>query len=139
MPPDSPSPLRSCERVLIVDDDVDTLVTMRELLELEGARVETATSCEQADLVLGSGFIGSFAWYAVQMTWQSWAFNDMAQGVVAVPMWIPQLGYSGGLVILFIAFVDELIHVLRGNAPRYELPKPQSAEEVVERAMQSGV
>ena len=29
-----------------------------------------------------------------------WRFNDMAQGVLAVPMWIPQLGYSGGLVIL---------------------------------------
>ena len=28
---------------------------------------------------------------------------------------------------------------LRGFAPRYELPKPQSAEEIVERAMQSGV
>ena len=50
-----------------------------------------------------------------------------------------EAGYSGGLVILCIAFVDELVHVLRGFAPRYELPKPQSAEEVVERAMQSGV
>jgi hypothetical protein len=29
--------------------------------------------------------------------------------------------------------------VLRGNPPRYELPPPKSAEEIVERAMQSGV
>ena len=28
---------------------------------------------------------------------------------------------------------------LRGFAPRYELPKPKTAEEIVERAMQSGV
>ena len=63
----------------------------------------------------------------------------MSQGVIAVPLWIPQLGYSGGLVILFIAFVDELIHVSRGYPPRYELPKAQTAEEVVERAIQSGV
>ena len=42
-----------------------------------------------------------------------------------MPLWIPQLGYSGGLVILLIAFVDELVHVLRGNEPRYEKPKPQ--------------
>jgi hypothetical protein len=35
--------------------------------------------------------------------------------------------------------VDELVHVLRGFPPRYELPKPQSPEEIVERAMQSGV
>src|SRR5918994_1568442 len=38
-----------------------------------------------------------------------------------------------------IAFVDEFIHVVRGNLPRYEKPKPQTAEEVVERAVQSGV
>ena len=56
-----------------------------------------------------------------------------------MPLWIPQLGYSSGLVILFIAFVDELIHVGRGFAPRYELPKPKTAEEIVARAMQSGV
>jgi hypothetical protein len=63
----------------------------------------------------------------------------MAQGVVAMPLWIPQIGYSGGLVILFIAFVDEFIHVVRGGEPRYEKPPPQSADEVIERAIQSGV
>jgi TRAP-type C4-dicarboxylate transport system permease small subunit len=90
-------------------------------------------------LLVGVGFIGFFAWHAVVMTWQSWKFSDISQGVIAVPLWIPQLGYSGGLAILFIAFVDELVHVLRGNPPRYELPPPKSAEEIVERAMQSGV
>src|SRR5215813_3351818 len=94
---------------------------------------------EIAALVIGTGFIAFFAWHTVGMNYDSWRFHDMSQGVIAVPLWIPQLGYSGGLVILLIAFVDELIHVLRGNAPRYEQPKPQTAEEVVERAIQSGV
>jgi TRAP-type C4-dicarboxylate transport system permease small subunit len=89
-------------------------------------------------LVIGCGFIGFFAWHAVRMNYDSWRFNDMAQGVLAVPLWIPQLGYSGGLVILLIAFVDELVHVLRGYPPRYEKPKPETAEEVVERAIQGG-
>ena len=94
---------------------------------------------EIAALFVGAGFVGFFAWHAVRMTYDSWRFNDMAQGVLAVPLWIPQLGYSLGLVILFVAFVDELIHVLRGGDPRYEKPKPTTAEEVVERAIQSGV
>jgi TRAP-type C4-dicarboxylate transport system permease small subunit len=89
-------------------------------------------------LVIGLGFVGFFAWHAAWMTYDSWRFNDMAQGVLAIPLWIPQLGYSGGLVILMIAFADELVHVLRGFAPRYERPKPKTAEEVVERAMHSG-
>jgi TRAP-type C4-dicarboxylate transport system permease small subunit len=90
-------------------------------------------------LVIGLGFIGFFAWHAVQLTYDSYRFNDMAQGVLAVPLWIPQIGYAAGLVILFIAFVDEFIHVLRGGAPRYEKPPAATAEEVVERAIQSGV
>jgi TRAP-type C4-dicarboxylate transport system permease small subunit len=90
-------------------------------------------------LAVGAGFVGFFAWHAVVMTWQSHVFNDMSQGVVAIPLWIPQLGYSGGLVILFTAFVDELIHVLRGYPPRYEKPKPKTAQEVVEQTIQSGV
>jgi TRAP-type C4-dicarboxylate transport system permease small subunit len=94
---------------------------------------------EIAALIIGTGFIGFFAWHAVRMNYDSWRFHDMSQGVIAVPLWIPQLGYAGGLIILLIAFVDELIHVLRGNPPRYEQPKPQTAEEVVERAIQSGV
>jgi TRAP-type C4-dicarboxylate transport system permease small subunit len=94
---------------------------------------------ELVALLVGCGFIGFFAWHAVAMTYDSWRFHDMSQGVLVVPLWIPQLGYSGGLVILLVAFVDELVHVAAGNAPRYEKPKPQTAEEAVEQAIQSGV
>jgi len=90
-------------------------------------------------LLIGSGFTGFFAWHAAVMTWQSYLFNDMSQGVIAVPLWIPQLGYSGGLAILLIALVDELLHVMRGYPPRYEKPKPKTAEEIVEQAVQSAV
>ena len=90
-------------------------------------------------LVVGLAFVGYFAWLAVQLTYDSYRFNDMAQGVLAVPLWIPQLGYAAGLVILFIAFVDEFVHVIRGGDPRYEKPPATTAEEVVERAIQSGV
>ena len=99
----------------------------------------TRRAIEIGSLLIGCGFIGFFAWHAVAMNYQTFVFNEMAQGVVPVPMWIPQLGYSGGLVILLIAFVDELVHVLSGNDPRYEKPKPQTAEEIVERAVQSAV
>jgi TRAP-type C4-dicarboxylate transport system permease small subunit len=94
---------------------------------------------ELACLVAGVGFTGFFAWHAVRLTVDSYRFNDMAQGVVAVPLWIPQIGYAAGLVILFVAFADEFVHVLRGGAPRYEKPPPETADEVVERAIQSGV
>ena len=90
-------------------------------------------------LLIGLAFVGYFAWYASAFTYYSWLTNDRAQGVVPMPMWIPQLGYSGGLVLLTIAFVDELVHVLAGNKPRYEKDPPKTAEEAIERAASSAV
>ncbi|MGK6314387.1 TRAP transporter small permease [Neorhizobium sp. DT-125] len=89
-------------------------------------------------LVIGTIAAVYFAWFAFDMTRTSYRFNDLSQGVIAVPLWIPQLGFCGGLIILAIAFVDELLHVLFGGSPRYEKPAPETAEEVIERAIQSG-
>ena len=75
----------------------------------------------------------------MNFTWYSWLLDDRATGVVAMPLWIPQLGYSGGLVLLAIAMADEVVHVARGGAPRYEKPKAKTAEEAIEQAIQSGV
>lgn len=95
---------------------------------------------EIVSLLVGVAFIGFFAWHAASFVRDSWRFADMAQGVIPnIPIWIPQLGYAVGLVILFVAFLDELVHVARGGAPRYEKPPPASAEEVIERAVQSAV
>jgi TRAP-type C4-dicarboxylate transport system permease small subunit len=89
-------------------------------------------------LLIGTVTVLYFAWYAYDMTVMSWRFNDLSQGVIAVPLWIPQIGFSAGLVILAIAFVDELVHVVMGGSPRYEKPEAKTAEEVIERAIQSG-
>jgi TRAP-type C4-dicarboxylate transport system permease small subunit len=103
---------------------------------LEG-RARWAAEC--LCLAVALGFVGFFAYHAVEFTRMSWVLNDRATGVVAMPLWIPQLGYSGGLVLLTIALLDELVHVAMGGAPRYEKPKPKTAEEVIEQAIQSAV
>jgi TRAP-type C4-dicarboxylate transport system permease small subunit len=108
-------------------------------LMLEHLHGRTKQVAEIVALGVATAFILYYARHAVQMTYDSWRFNDMAQGVLAVPLWIPQLGYAGGLVILSVAFADELVHVLCGNMPRYEKPPPATTEEIVERAVQSGV
>jgi len=72
------------------------------------------------------------------MTYDSWRFADVSQGVIAVPMWFPQLGYAGGLVILLVALVDELAHVLKGNKPTFDKEPPTSPEELVARVAEGG-
>jgi TRAP-type C4-dicarboxylate transport system permease small subunit len=58
---------------------------------------------------------GLLAFYAGRLAWQSRAFNDISTGNDATPLWIPQLGMAIGTLILFIAFVDELVLALRGR------------------------
>lgn len=94
---------------------------------------------EIAALSIALFFTGYFAWHAANFTYYSWLIDDRATGVVPVPLWIPQLGYCGGLALLTIAIVDELVRVLWGLKPSYERDPPASAEEAVERAVSSAV
>jgi TRAP-type C4-dicarboxylate transport system permease small subunit len=94
---------------------------------------------EIACTAIGTVAVSYFAWFAIEMTLFSWRFNDVSMGVIAVPLWIPQLGMSAGLTILAIAFLDELLHVTFGGVPRYEKPKAESKEQIIERVMESGV
>ena len=108
-------------------------------LLLERLRGRNRQIVEIIALGIATAFVLYFARHAVQMTYDSWRFNDMAQGVLAVPLWIPQLGYSGGLVILSIALIDEMVSVIRGNQPSYVQGSPdESPEEFVERISQGG-
>lgn len=108
-------------------------------LLLERLDGRTKQIAEVIALGIATIFVLYFARHAAQMTYDSWRFNDMAQGVVALPLWIPQLGFAGGLAILSIALIDEMVNVLRGNRPSYEKGSPdETPDEFLERISQGG-
>ena len=60
--------------------------------------------------------------YAVlRFVYESWKFNEVAQGLIRIPIWIPQLCFVVGVVIFFIAVLDELVRVLKKQKPTYQL------------------
>ena len=63
--------------------------------------------------------VGYLMFWANRFTYESWVFNDIAQGLLPLPMWIPQLSFALGSILLFVAVLDELIIVLRGGRPSY--------------------
>jgi TRAP-type C4-dicarboxylate transport system permease small subunit len=108
-------------------------------LLLERLHGRTKQIAEIVALGIATAFILYFTRHAGQMTYDSWRFNDMAQGVVALPLWIPQLGFVGGLAILSIALIDELVNVIRGQRPSYEKGSPdETPDEFLERISQGG-
>jgi TRAP-type C4-dicarboxylate transport system permease small subunit len=74
---------------------------------------------ELMSLTIGSVAVGYLAWWACRFTYESWAFNELAQGLLPIPIWIPQSSFALGAILLLIAMLDELVLVLRGGRPTY--------------------
>jgi TRAP-type C4-dicarboxylate transport system permease small subunit len=87
------------------------------LLERLGAGARRAF--ETVSLGVAALAIGYLAWWAGRFTYESWQFNDMAGGLLVVPIWIPQVTFVVGAVLFFVAVLDEFFLVLRGAKPTY--------------------
>jgi TRAP-type C4-dicarboxylate transport system permease small subunit len=64
---------------------------------------------------------GYMAWAIARFVFESWKFNEVAQGLIKIPIWIPQLALVLGTLIFLIAVLDELVTVVRGGKPAYQL------------------
>jgi TRAP-type C4-dicarboxylate transport system permease small subunit len=72
-------------------------------------------------LSITSLFVGYMAWAVTKFVWESWKFNEVAQGLIRIPIWIPQMSFVIGVLIFLVAVLDELATVLRGGKPAYQL------------------
>ena len=87
------------------------------LLESLGPKMRQAF--EIGSLGVASAFCGYLAFCACRFTFESWQFNDMANGLIVIPMWIPQTSFVVGSLILCLAVVDEFCIVLSGRRPTF--------------------
>jgi len=87
------------------------------LLENLGARARHAF--EIGSLAVAACAVGYLAFWASRFAYESWQFHDMANGLIAIPLWIPQSSFVLGALLFFIAVVDELVLVLSGKRPTY--------------------
>ena len=92
---------------------------VRVTLLLEKVNSKHRRVMEILSLGIGVVCISYLSWSAVKFTYESWEFNDIAQGMLPMPMWIPQLSFALGSILLLIAVVDEFIIVLRGGVPTF--------------------
>ncbi|MFM9888570.1 MAG: TRAP transporter small permease [Burkholderiales bacterium] len=72
-------------------------------------------------LGITTAFLAYMCWAVVCFVYESWVVNEIAQGLLRVPIWIPQLTFIAGVVVFFIAVVDELVAVLRHEKPAYQV------------------
>ena len=74
---------------------------------------------EIASLSIAALFTGYLAFWAIRYVYESWQYKEMSTGLLVVPIWIPQLSFTVGATLLFVAIADQLVQVVRGLKPVY--------------------
>ena len=66
-------------------------------------------------LLAGGALAGYLAWFSIKTMLISYEIGDVSTGLVAVPLWIPQVAMALGASVLFIAMVEQLVVVAAGG------------------------
>lgn len=82
-------------------------------------RGRARTVMEAVALCLAAGMALLFAWASVDLVVDSVAFEEVAQGMLAIPLWLPQSFMAAGAVVFAIALLDDLVVLLAGGVPSY--------------------
>lgn len=92
---------------------------VRVVIALERLGPRARRRMEATCLVIMAAFVAFLSYAGLRFVYESWAFNDMANGMIAIPLWIPQTSFVAGTLLLLVAMVDELVGVVRGKTPSY--------------------
>jgi len=75
-------------------------------------------------LLLGSALLIYLSWHLTYMVYESYIFEELSSGYVAVELWLMQLPVAIGMVVFSIACLDQTI-----NTIFYGQAMPKSEEE----------
>lgn len=71
-------------------------------------------------LFIAVAFVAYMAYAVLRFVYESWAFKEVAQGLIQIPIWIPQMSFVLGVLVLLVAVVDEFIVMVGGGKPAFE-------------------
>jgi TRAP-type C4-dicarboxylate transport system permease small subunit len=70
-------------------------------------------------LAVATLIIGWATWWIGRFVYDSWRFNEIGTGLIAIKLWIPQSLMLIGLAVLLLAVVEDLVRVLSGKQASY--------------------
>jgi TRAP-type C4-dicarboxylate transport system permease small subunit len=88
---------------------------------------------EAVALSATAGLSAFLAYSMGDLAFDSWQFEDVAQGTVPWLLWYPQAACAAGCAVFAVALFDDLAVHLSGGTPSYRRAAEQSA---VQRAME---
>jgi len=94
---------------------------VRMLLVIDQLPAARRRYAELLALLIALVACAALAGWAAFGVYESWRYDEMSIGLLVVPMWIPQLSFAIGTAVLLIAVIDELVAVMAGNRPAYQV------------------
>jgi TRAP-type C4-dicarboxylate transport system permease small subunit len=86
---------------------------------------------------LGAALLcGAIMVYSAQLTWTAWRFNDLSDGLVAIPMWIPLATVPVGFGLWMLALLRDVTRILRGQAVRFAVSEMDGAQALAAAAQE---
>ena len=77
--------------------------------------------------------VGWATFWIGRFVFDSWRFNELSQGLLAIPLWLPQSAMLAGLATLALAIGEDLVRVLRGLPASYAATPPSAELPSFER------
>jgi TRAP-type C4-dicarboxylate transport system permease small subunit len=71
-------------------------------------------------LFIALAFVAYMAYAVLRFVYESWAFKEVAQGLIQIPIWIPQMSFVLGVLVLLVAVLDEFVVMVGGGKPAFE-------------------
>ncbi|MBP1848824.1 TRAP transporter small permease [Rhizobium halophytocola] len=69
-------------------------------------------------------------WWLGRMVYDSHRFHDVAQGLIAIPLWLPQLTMVIGTAVLLVALVEDLVRFARRQPASYIAAADAGGEDI---------
>lgn len=88
-------------------------------LVVDGLQGRTRHAMELLALATTAAFAAYMAWWAAAGTLDSFRFGQLADGLIPMPMWIPQSSFVLGAAMFLLAVCEQLVLVALGHEPRY--------------------
>ncbi len=82
---------------------------------------------EAVALAVTAGLAGFLAYSMADLAFDSWQFEDVAQGTVPWTLWYPQAACAVGCALFALALLDDLAVHLSGGVPSYRRAAEASA------------
>jgi TRAP-type C4-dicarboxylate transport system permease small subunit len=72
--------------------------------------------------------IGCLAFFSIMLAWRSWRGGETSEGLVAIPLFIPQIAMAFGACLLTARLLDQLLQLVLTGAVRSEVERAASPE-----------